>query len=244
MCTILFAWQTDPKLPFLAAANRDEFHQRPTQAAHWQGDIFCGIDLRAGGTWMGIHRQGRFAAVTNFRESALVAGEKSRGDLAMSFLSSHASPADFCRQLDSTQMEYGPFNLLVSDGTTLWYMSNRGAAPRALESGFYGLSNGLINDPWPKVTTGVAALRQHLHAGDSQLFTILTNSQQPADKDLPNTGVGIDMERMVAPLFIQAGEYGTRSSAVVRLNAAGQWSMAEQSWDAEGNASGPIHSSY
>lgn len=88
MCTILFAWQTDATQPFLAAANRDEFHHRPTQAAHWQGDVFCGVDLRAGGTWMGIHRQGRFAAVTNFREPALAAGEKSRGNLAMSFLTS------------------------------------------------------------------------------------------------------------------------------------------------------------
>src|SRR5699024_7276234 len=236
MCTILFAWQTDPKRPFLAAANRDEFHQRPTQTARWQGDIFCGIDLRAGGTWMGIHRQGRFAAVTNFREPALSAGERSRGDLAISFLRSHISPANFCRELEHTQMEYGPFNLLVSDGKSLWYMSNRGAAPRALEPGFYGLSNGLINDPWPKVTAGVAALRQHFNADNSQLFTLLKNNHQAADEELPDTGVGIDMERMVAPLFIQAGEYGTRSSAVVRLDAAGEWRMAEQSWDSEGNA--------
>jgi len=244
MCTILFAWQTDATQPFLAAANRDEFHHRPTQAAHWQGDVFCGVDLRAGGTWMGIHRQGRFAAVTNFREPAFAAGEKSRGNLAMSFLTSTSTPQAFCQQLAKTQAQYGPFNLLVSDGSTLWYMSNRGAEPRALAPGFYGLSNGLINAPWPKVTAGVSALREHFYADDAQLFALLKNTQQPADETLPNTGVGIEMERVVAPLFIQAGEYGTRSSAVVRLNAAGEWSMAEQNWDPEGNASGPIHSSH
>lgn len=244
MCTILFAWQQAPDLPFLAAANRDEFHQRPTQAAHWHQNIFAGIDQRAGGTWMGIHRYGRFAAVTNFREPALSAGEKSRGDLAMAFLAGKQSPEEFCTQLESTQMEYGPFNLLVSDGHSLWYMSNRGASPRALKPGFYGLSNGLINDPWPKVTQGVAALREQFATSDEQLFTLLSNNTQPADEDLPNTGVGLDMERMVAPLFIQAGEYGTRSSAVVRLDDNGKWYMAEQSWDPEGNAKGPVYRSH
>lgn len=243
MCTILFAWQQDPKQPFLAAANRDEFHQRPTQEAHWHNDIFSGIDLRAGGTWLGIHRNGRFAAVTNFREPALTGGEKSRGDLAMNFLAGELSPKDFCHQLSATQMAYGPFNLLVSDSQELWYMSNRGAAPQKLTPGVYGLSNGLINDPWPKVQWGKTALQKNLNASDEALLTLLTNSTQPSDEALPNTGVGIEMERMVAPLFIRAGEYGTRSSAVVRLNSSGNWQMVEQNWDQEGKASGPIRSS-
>lgn len=244
MCTILFAWQQGPKQPFLAIANRDEFHGRPTQAAHWHDEVFSGLDLRAGGTWMGIHRRGRFAAVTNFREPVLASGQKSRGELPLAFLKSQQTPAEFCQALTHTQMAYGPFNLLVSDGHSLWYMSNRGGEPTELAPGIYGLSNGLLDDPWPKVEWGKATLKRHLHSEDAALFQLLTNNTQPDDDKLPNTGVGMEMERLVAPLFIQSSEYGTRSSTIVRLLENGEWRMAEQQWDPQGNPAGPVRKSH
>src|SRR5699024_10580302 len=132
--------QQDAKQPLLVAANRDEFHGRPTAPAAWHGDIFSGLDLLAGGTWIGFHKNGRFAGVTNFREPALQRGNKSRGELTMNFLNSELSHADYCANIQQEQMEYGPFNLLVSDGNTLYYMSNRGAEPQPLAPGVYGLS--------------------------------------------------------------------------------------------------------
>lgn len=244
MCTILFAWQQDPEQPLLLAANRDEFHQRPTAPAEWHNDVFSGIDLLAGGTWLGLHKAGRFAAVTNFREMPLQHQALSRGSLPMDFLTGNQTPAEYCASLLPVQQDYGPFNLLVCDGQSLWYMSNRGAAPRELAPGVYGMSNGLLNDPWPKVVRGRQALAEQHHATDDELFALLRDTYQPADHELPDTGVGVDMERRVAPLFIRSEEYGTRCSSVVRLRAKEGWSMVEQSWDPNGNASGPRRASY
>lgn len=239
MCTILFAWQQNTDYPLLLAANRDEFHQRPTAPAAWHGDVFSGIDLLAGGTWLGLHKNGRFAAVTNFREMPLQHQAKSRGALPMAFLNGTQTPAQYCAALATTQQDYGPFNLLACDGHSLWYMSNRGAPPRALAPGIYGMSNGLLNDPWPKVVRGRAALAKQLHANDDTLFALLRDTYQPSDNELPDTGVGIELERRVAPLFIRSEEYGTRCSSIVRLDANGAWQMVEQSWGPDGEPNGP-----
>jgi|SRR5699024_489252 len=243
MCTILFAWQQNSDYPLLLAANRDEFYQRPTAPAAWHGDVFSGIDLLAGGTWLGLHKNGRFAAVTNYREIPLQHQDKSRGALPMAFLNSTQTPEQYCTALMATQHDYGPFNLLACDGHSLWYMSNRGAAPKALAPGIYGMSNGLLNDPWPKVVRGRAAFAKHLQASDDELFALLHDTYQPNDSELPDTGVGIELERRVAPLFIRSEEYGTRCSSIVRLHTNGAWQMVEQSWGPDGEPSGPRRSS-
>jgi uncharacterized protein with NRDE domain len=132
MCIVLFAWQVHDKYPLLVAANRDEFHHRPAEPARWRGDLLCGLDLVAGGTWLGISRAGRFAAVTNYREPIAdrVPGNRSRGMLPLGFLEGELAPLEYLGRLQSEQQEYGGFNLLVSDGRELAWMSNRGAGPQ------------------------------------------------------------------------------------------------------------------
>ena len=149
MCIVLFDWRPGAATPLSVAANRDEFHARPTEAARWRGGVFCGLDIRAGGTWLGIHRDGRFAVITNFREPIAEpgGGERSRGLLPQAFLESRDSPEAFCAALADEQHHYAGFNLLVGDRRTLWYLSNRGAAPRPVDPGLHGLSNGLLDEP-------------------------------------------------------------------------------------------------
>lgn len=240
MCVIFLAWQADPRWPLVAAANRDEFHGRPTEAARWRDDIFCGLDLRAGGTWLGIHRSGRFAAVTNFRDGDVAPAPRSRGDLPLSFLQGTASPQAYAEQVARDGDQYGGFNLLVGDRDSLWHLNNRGAAPQPLAPGIHGLCNGQLDEPWPKVVRGTQALTQVLaEGGDAQaLAALLQDRHQPDDAALPATGVALEVERMVAPIFINAPHYGTRASSLVWLPAAGSPQMVEQRWDAAGAALG------
>lgn len=241
MCIVLFDWRPNTATPLTVAANRDEFHAREAEPARWRGDIFCGLDKRAGGTWLGIHRNGRFAVITNFREpiAEREPGERSRGLLPQAFLESTASPERFCRTLESEQHHYAGFNLLVGDRHHLWYLGNRGAPAQAVAPGLYGLSNGLLNDPWPKVERG----KRHLAAaGDGlrDLLAVVNDRDQPADRELPDTGVPPELERLVAPVFIRSPEYGTRASSAVKLLAEGEPVMAEQSWRPDGEPDGAV----
>lgn len=242
MCIVLLDWQPDTATPLRMAANRDEFHARPAQAARWRGDVFCGVDLSAGGTWLGIHRQGRFAVVTNFREpiTRQPGGERSRGMLPQAFLESDQSPETFCRDLQHEQHRYGGFNLLVGNSASLWYMGNRGAPPRPLSAGLHGLSNGLLDDPWPKVQRAKTNLQQAVGQGGSldQLLSVVNDRYQPAEETLPDTGVGRELERLVAPVFIQSLQYGTRASSAVIVHADGTARMREQCWNPDGTAAG------
>lgn len=243
MCIVLFAWQQHRDFPLLVAANRDEFHRRPAQPARWRGDIFCGLDLVAGGTWLGVTRQGRFAAVTNFREplAAQERGSLSRGALPMEFLQGTMAPEEYAEKVASRQDDYGPFNLLVGDTQSLWYLSNRGAPPQPVPPGVHGLSNGLLNTPWPKVLHGKARLAKQTAAPPrpEQLLPLLQDEWRPDDAELPVTGVGLPLERLVAPIFIRSPEYGTRASTAVCLDSAGRVTMLEQSWSPDGEPCGP-----
>ncbi len=234
MCIILFQWQPDADIPLIAAANRDEFYQRPTEAARWRGNVFCGLDQRAGGTWMGVTREGRFAAVTNFREpiQANDAGQRSRGDLPWQFLQGTDTPDVYAKQLVDTQQEYGPFNLLVGDSTSLWYISNRGAAPQAVSPGLHGLSNGLLDTPWPKIKRGKQLLSHALQQGAKKddLLHLLADNSQPPEEELPNTGVPPALERLVAPIFVQSAQYGTRCSTLLWLPKKGEPRIMEKRW--------------
>lgn len=235
MCILLFQWQPDSELPLILAGNRDEFYARPTEAARWRDDIFCGRDLRAGGTWLGVTRSGRFAAVTNFREpiQETTSGARSRGELPWTFLNDEAiTPEDYATSVATRQSDYGPFNLLVGDRNSLWYVSNRGAAPQAVASGIHGLSNGLLDTPWPKVARGKQLLTHAIQQGASEtdLLALLTDRHQPDASELPQTGVPDTLEKLVAPIFIESAQYGTRCSTLLWLPPFGEPRISEHRW--------------
>lgn len=246
MCIILFAWQQHPDYPLVVAANRDEFHHRPAEAARWRGDLLCGLDLAAGGTWLGMTRAGRFAAVTNFREPIQdrTPGNRSRGMLPLGFLESDDSPQHWLARLQPEQEQYGGFNLVVSDGDSLWYMGNRGAEPQPVAPGIHALSNGLLDTEWPKTRRGKQLMGEALEHGANMdaLLAILADDHVPDDEALPDTGVGVELERLVAPIFIQSAAYGTRASTAVRLHRNGGFDFIEQRWQPGGiRADVPSH---
>jgi uncharacterized protein with NRDE domain len=246
MCLIAFAWNAHPDYPLVLVANRDEYHQRPTAPlAFWDDapDLCAGRDLRAGGTWLGLHRAGRLAAVTNVRDPVALDGKaRSRGELTTGFLLSSDSGADYARALNARAPEYGGYNLLLWDGTALVYASN---APqpnaRALAAGVYGLSNAQLDTPWPKVCRARLAMQNWLDSGLREwdaLLEALADDRQAPDAELPETGVGLDTERLLSPPFIRSPGYGTRCSSVVRIDRQGRAEFFERRYDAGGVVSG------
>lgn len=219
MCLIAVAWQAHPDYPLIMVANRDEFHARPAAPARfWEEapEVLAGRDLSAGGTWMGITRQGRFAALTNVREPGMPKGERSRGLLVSAYLLGDSSPEAYAEQVAAEGAAYSGFNLLVGDADSLWWVSNRGEGPVRLGPGVHGLSNHLLNSPWPKVELARRGLQAQLQSPDPEaLFALLADERRAADADLPQTGVGLDMERLLSSPFIRSSLYGTRSSTVL-----------------------------
>ncbi|CBL45513.1 Conserved hypothetical protein [gamma proteobacterium HdN1] len=241
MCLILFAWQRQKDYPLIVAANRDEFYARPTQpAAFWEEapQILAGRDLQAGGTWLGVTRSGRFAALTNVREPAnAYQGSLSRGTLVSDFLSGKDSAVNYADSVHVIGSAYAGFNLLLSDGEKLVWVSNRDGDPRILTSGVYGVSNALLDTPWPKVAGGKAAISERLplHQPEQQtagLITLLQDGTVAPDEELPDTGVGLMMERILSPRFIRTSQYGTRASTALFMGD--QVSFAEQAYHANG----------
>ena len=240
MCLIALAWQARRDLPLLVAANRDEWRERPTKPAHWwpeRPELLAGRDLQAGGTWMGITRGGRFAAVTNFRDpSDKRSTARSRGTLVTEFLLGHDSPARFLSNLSSRASDYNGFNLILGDGTSLFYFGSREGQPRAIEPGVHALSNHLLDEPWPKVVAAQLAMNEALEARDPVpiLFDLLSDATRPDDEDLPKTGVGKEWERRLAAALITGDDYGTRASSVLAISAAGDVMFEERSRGADG----------
>ncbi|WP_020677354.1 NRDE family protein [Geopsychrobacter electrodiphilus] len=229
MCLILLAWRCHPEYPLIVAANRDEFYRRSTAAAHWwpeQPDLLAGRDLEAQGTWMGMTRSGRFAAVTNVREPQLaVPAARSRGELTCGYLGSDTETQDYARQLQKTSDLYSGYNLLYGSQNGLTYYSNRLSAPLALKPGLYGLSNAQLDTPWPKVQQGKAQLQALLARSEfetSDLLRILDDSRLFPDELLPATGVSLERERQLSALRISGTDYGTRSSTALLVNRRGQ----------------------
>jgi uncharacterized protein with NRDE domain len=245
MCLIYLAHRVDPRYRLVVAANRDEFHTRETRPAHWwddDGGILAGRDLRAGGTWMGISRGGRFAALTNFRESSGHRDDaRSRGFLVSSFLKSTDGAMAYLAAIAREADRYNGFSLLVYDGAALCFYSNRDGAPSQVAPGVHGLSNHLLDTPWPKVEEGKLDMLGVLAMGapsPARLLGLLDRRQTVDDARLPDTGVGRARERQLSPRFIQAGEYGTRSSTVIMVGADGDVLFRERSFDADGEAHG------
>jgi uncharacterized protein with NRDE domain len=233
MCLILFAVDAHPDYPLILAANRDEFFARRTQSLHWwqeRPDVLAGKDLVAGGTWFGIRKDGRLAAITNYRQPTDITPSISRGQLARDFLLGDATPQDYLQQLHSTADQYAGFNLLLGDKGKYFHFSNkernRGTqhSPTMISAGVHGLSNALLDTPWPKVTRGCDALRQELKTEVSieALFAILADTHIAADNELPDTGIGIDKERFLSSRFICSEDYGTRASTVLTINRKGE----------------------
>lgn len=237
MCLILIAWQTHPDYPLVVAANRDEFHARPTAAVgRWENApaIIAGRDLEAGGTWLGITDTGRFAAVTNVREPGQPKGRLSRGELTAVFLASDETPADFAEHIDDSA--YSGFNLLLADRQQLCYRSNRDGTVRMLPPGIYGVSNHLLDTPWPKLETAKAGFAHALRAlpDTAGLFAILADREIVPDTRLPATGVPLEWERLLSAIFVCSPTYGTRASTVVLRHADSHARIEERSFAADG----------
>ncbi len=217
MCLIILAYKFSERFPFVLAANRDEFHERPTSPMHiWDEGLLAGRDLRGGGTWMGFASGGRFAAITNYRD-AIHENLKlpSRGDLVKSFLERNSTVEDFHARLRLEGHMYNGFNLIYGSMNDVHYYSNRGEA-KLLGPGLYGLSNHLLDTPWPKLQRAKEKARGIMVSGFDQNSTLdlLHDEWRPADTELPQTGVSLEMERFLSSIFIRGTNYGTRCSTV------------------------------
>lgn len=233
MCLILVAWQVLPDYPLVVAANRDEFFARPTaEAAAWDDapQVFAGRDLEAGGTWLGVTSTGRFAAVTNVREPGRPAGLRSRGHLTRDFLLGEDSAASYVAGFDGAA--FSGFNLLLCDGREFWYCSNRQQPPRALPPGIYGVSNHLLDTPWPKLAASkqrFADALNHLPA-EGGFFDLLADTEIVPDVNLPATGVPLEWERRLSAVFVRSPDYGTRASTLLLQQRDGSASLVERSF--------------
>ena len=240
MCLILVAWQTLPDTPLVVAANRDEVMSRPTRPAAFWPDapaVFAGRDLLMGGTWLGVSRDARFAALTNYRDPARTEDNKaSRGELAARFLRSSIPPEDFLAELHTKPDRYNGYNILFGDADSLWYYSNIEQDGRKLAPGIYGLSNHLLDTPWPKVARAKKALGEALSAlpDRAPLFHLLKDDRPAPDEALPRTGVSLEWERLLSAAFIRAPSYGTRSSTVVVRGINGM-KIEETGWREDGS---------
>lgn len=245
MCLVLLAYRACPGYRLVLAANRDEFHERPTAPARWWDDppILAGRDLRAGGTWLAVDRLGRLAAVTNYRDPSVANPHAaSRGALPVDFLASD-DEAGFRAALDRRAERYNGFNLLTLGAAGLSFLSNRSSSRPALPPGLYGLSNGSLDTPWPKVRRGRTLLEAEIAAGavdSDRLLDLLHDRHQPDDQHLPDTGVGRTWERLLAPMFIVGERYGTRCSSVVLVADSGVVEFAERRFDADGSSVGEV----
>jgi uncharacterized protein with NRDE domain len=239
MCLILFAYRVHPRYELVLAANRDEYYSRPTAPlGFWDEapDLLAGQDLVAGGTWLGVTRDGRFAAITNYRNHTPVCPDApSRGPLVSTYLKGREPAWDYLQRLLPRAADYNGFNLLLGDSSALFYYSNRGGDPQLLEPGVYGLSNHLLNTPWPKVERGrqglATVLDRNAEPDTAALLSLLQNRQQAPDEALPDTGIGLELERAYSPLFIESADYGTRSSTILQVSRQGQVTILEKTWD-------------
>jgi len=239
MCLISFAWKMSAQYKLLLAANRDEFINRPTRHARFDGDILAGKDLQAGGTWLGVTRTGRLAAVTNYRSAdSLIEGAKTRGALVSEFLSSDCSVADYLLQLGDRGENYNPYNLLLYDGCELICYNSKTNQAETLSAGVYALSNHFLSSDWPKQNRTRAAMTKLLEEKKSidadKLFSIMMNTERAIDSDLPETGVTLEWERRLSSIFIEGTDYATRSTSVVMFDYHGACQFIEKNHSQQG----------
>lgn len=240
MCLIVFAWRPAHPMPLIVAANRDEFHDRPSlPIGYWQDapQVIAGIDLAGGGTWMGHTVHGRFAALTNIRDPQSQTGLRSRGELPANFLRGDSSPQAYLAEVSGHLEHYSGFNLLVGDASELWYLNSSEAAPRRLDAGIYGLSNAALDSPWPKLCRARDALQECLEDPNADaLLKLLHDTQPAADGDLPSTGVSPALEKMLSSIFVASNDYGTRASTIVIRHRDGATDIVERRFGRQGYA--------
>ena len=244
MCLIAFAFSPDSDLKLVLAANRDEFHARPARPMafrDWPDGALAGLDEQAGGTWLAATRSGRWAAVTNFRDPQASVGERSRGELPLEFLSEPRAASEFAREVYQRRDQYAPFNLLVGDGRSLTYCGTH-AEPVAVAPGVHALSNGLLDAAWPKSRRVVKALQGIVRGGGkpdpARLFELMNDRTPAAADELPDTGVGSDIERFLSPPFIVSDHYGTRCTTVALLGQ--RCRLVERSFAPDGSIIGEV----
>lgn len=235
MCLIVFAWAPHSAQPLLMLANRDEMHARATAPlAQWSDypQIYAGRDLQAGGSWLGVAPQSRFAALTNIRalEGAL---PRSRGELVSHYLAGSQTPAAYIHRVAQQAAQFNGFNLLVGDNQELWFLHSKSPRPQLLCAGIYALSNASLDTPWPKLVRIRSHFSQNLNSADEELFNLMRDRERPAEECLPETGVGLVLERMLSSIFIQGEHYGTRATSLLRITDTGL-SLKEQSYDVSG----------
>ena len=247
MCLIVLAWRTQARFPLIVAANRDEYFLRPAAPAGFWDDhpgVLAGRDLEAGGTWLGITLAGRFAALTNYRNPAdKKTGAPSRGALVSEFLTGKAAPKAYVQELEKRGSEYNGFGLLVGDAGSMYFLSNRGSHAVRVEPGVHGLSNHLLDTPWPKVEKGKAKLAARLDQPfDAEAaFALLDDTERARDGELPSTGVSLELEERLSAIRIPAvGGYGTRCSTVLALGMDGKIEFHERSYREDGSVSGTV----
>lgn len=243
MCLILIAFQPESEQPLLVAGNRDEFHARPTQKADWwpdEPDLLGGRDLQAGGTWLAVSRNGRFAAVTNYRDAAASQVRKpSRGELVTGFLRNQSTPAAYVDTISAD--DYAGFNLLVSDGQSLAYLSNRSSRTGELAPGVYGLSNATLDTPWEKVERSQQKLQQLLESqnvNETSLMRILADRDKGPVEEAAADHLPFATAHAITAPFIVLPEYGTRCSTVVIAERNGRWQFTERRFAADGSRTG------
>ncbi len=243
MCLVVFAWQAHPQYRLIFSGNRDESHRRPTQDAHWWPDsesILAGRDLQAGGTWLAVSKTGRFATVTNFREGQTSrARRKSRGALVTNFVADSQSTQEYESSISDD--EYAGFSLLVSDGESMSYLSNRDDVEAKLNPGIYGLSNASLDTPWSKVVRTKARLESLIDSdsvNETELMRLLADRTPAAVDDVAKHDLPFKIARALTAPFIVAPEYGTRSSSTILWGKDDNIDFCERRFDSTGNATG------
>ena len=245
MCVLFLANGVHPRYELLLVLNRDEFYSRPTQAADfWPGNekVLAGRDLKSGGSWFGVTTDGRMALVTNYRKPhAGVSPFRSRGELVEEYLTGAHEPLSFLKAVELRVGDYKPFNLILGSGEDLFYYSSITREHEQLDNGWHGMSNGLLNTPWPKVTRGLEEVRRIFTLNDEvefdDLLAVMEDPSQAPDEELPDTGVGIEYERVLSPLFIKTAKYGTRSTTFFRRGRDGTASFFEKTHAGGGGGS-------
>ncbi|UII29287.1 NRDE family protein [Fulvivirga maritima] len=243
MCLILLAYKKHEKYPLIVAANRDEFYARKTESAHFWSDnpqVLAGRDLEAGGTWMGVNKNGRLAMITNYRDLRNIKDNApSRGHLVSDFLSGNEDAKGYLEKVEAKGQQYNGFNLICGDVNGLYYYGNYQQGVHKIDAGIHGLSNALLNTPWPKVERGKQKLADQIKKGNllpHELIETLHDDVKPPDTSLPDTGVGVEMERMLSPMFIKSPDYGSRCSTVIMVEDNGVINFFERSYLAEGKS--------
>jgi len=248
MCLIVFKYQPCDTHKLILLANRDEFYERDThEAAYWPDlpTIFGGIDGVAGGSWLSVDDNGRMAAITNIRKPPFAdSSKKSRGDLIKSFLSSSLSAKQYLGKLKETDHQYNLFNILLFDETGLWHYSNDSGLIEQVSSGVHGLCNASLNTPWPKLINTRRAFEKQINQPSlttEALLDIMQSETRPDDNELPDTGVGLEFERLLSSAFITSENYGTRCTTLLTIDQKNRVDFKEVTYNSNGQAEKTIH---